>query len=100
MPGWLASLLRSGSEIKREGERLAPAFENKLRYRVSVMLIGITGIIPVLQQLLDQNKGTKYAYLCHPSVQHISKIRLEGIFAMSISTSLPFPPGDCRLRID
>ncbi|KAI1429473.1 peptidase family C78-domain-containing protein [Xylaria sp. FL1777] len=38
------------------------------------------GIIPVLTKLLEQNSSTEYAYLCHPAVQHISKLRGEGGF--------------------
>ncbi|KAI1367389.1 peptidase family C78-domain-containing protein [Xylaria arbuscula] len=38
------------------------------------------GIIPVLAKLLDQNPSTEHAYLCHPAVQHISKLRGEGGF--------------------
>ncbi|PNH30754.1 hypothetical protein BJF96_g5871 [Verticillium dahliae] len=56
MPDWLAALLRTKGEIKTEG------------------------VVPVLKQLLEQNNTTKYAYLCHESVQHISKLKLEGGF--------------------
>ncbi|KAI2608337.1 DUF1671-domain-containing protein [Hypoxylon fragiforme] len=38
------------------------------------------GIIPVLSKILQQNPRTHYAYLCHPAVQHISKLRREGSF--------------------
>ncbi|KAI0503287.1 peptidase family C78-domain-containing protein [Xylaria bambusicola] len=38
------------------------------------------GIIPVLARLLEQSPSTEYAYLCHPAVQHISKLRGEGGF--------------------
>ncbi|KAI3334873.1 peptidase family C78-domain-containing protein [Ustulina deusta] len=38
------------------------------------------GIIPALARLLEQNSSTEYAYLCHPAVQHISKLRGEGGF--------------------
>ncbi|KAI3323129.1 DUF1671-domain-containing protein [Xylariaceae sp. AK1471] len=38
------------------------------------------GIIPVLARLLERSSGTEYAYLCHPAVQHISKLRREGSF--------------------
>lgn len=38
------------------------------------------GIIPVLEQLLSQDKSVERAYLCHPSVQHISKLNKEGTF--------------------
>ncbi|KAI0408150.1 peptidase family C78-domain-containing protein [Xylaria palmicola] len=38
------------------------------------------GIVPALARLLEQCPSTEYAYLCHPAVQHISKLRGEGGF--------------------
>lgn len=38
------------------------------------------GVIPVLARLLEQSPSTEHAYLCHPAVQHISKLRGEGGF--------------------
>ena len=40
--------------------------------------VGFAGIVPVVEQLLRQSKSTEYAFLCHPAVQHISKLRGEG----------------------
>lgn len=37
------------------------------------------GVISVLEQLLSQSKSTEYAYLCDPAVQHVSKLKKEGI---------------------
>ncbi|KAI5921318.1 peptidase family C78-domain-containing protein [Camillea tinctor] len=56
MPDWLVSLLKNGKYVSAEG------------------------VIPVLQQLLEQNPSTVCAWLCHPAVQHISKLRKEGGF--------------------
>lgn len=42
-------------------------------------LISPSGIVPVLGILLEQSTSTEYAYLCHPAVQHISKLRREGV---------------------
>ncbi|RYP11757.1 hypothetical protein DL765_007599 [Monosporascus sp. GIB2] len=53
MPDRLVSLLRNGRYVSSEG------------------------IIPVIEQLLQQSPTTCYAYLCHPCVQHISKLRRE-----------------------
>ncbi|KFH46223.1 Zinc finger protein-like protein [Hapsidospora chrysogenum ATCC 11550] len=39
-----------------------------------------TGIVPVLQQLLERCPSTRQAYLCSPCVDHISKLRREGSF--------------------
>ncbi|KAK8017609.1 hypothetical protein PG993_013935 [Apiospora rasikravindrae] len=56
MPDWLVTLL------KKEGQVVE------------------TGVIGVLEQLLESNPSTKYAYLCHPCVQHVSKLKKEGGF--------------------
>ncbi|KAK8041197.1 peptidase family C78-domain-containing protein [Apiospora phragmitis] len=56
MPDWLVTLL------KKEGEVVE------------------TGVIGVLEQLCESNPLTKYAYLCHPCVQHVSKLKKEGGF--------------------
>jgi len=40
--------------------------------------VKMAGVIPVLEQLLEQNHSTKYAYLCHHAVQHVSKLKREG----------------------
>ncbi|EHL01694.1 putative Zinc finger with UFM1-specific peptidase domain protein [Glarea lozoyensis 74030] len=38
------------------------------------------GILPVLQQLLEQDRGVEWAFLCHPAVRHVSKLKREGGF--------------------
>nr|XP_036583093.1 peptidase family c78 [Colletotrichum truncatum]KAF6791989.1 peptidase family c78 [Colletotrichum truncatum] len=56
MPDWLVSLLHKGGEMTSDG------------------------VINVLEQLLQQSRSTDYAYLCHPAVQHVSKLKKEGGF--------------------
>ncbi|KAK4164867.1 zinc finger with UFM1-specific peptidase domain protein [Cladorrhinum sp. PSN259] len=56
MPDWLASMLRKEGQVRSKG------------------------VVPVLAWLLEQSPTTKYSYLCHPSVQHISKLKREGGF--------------------
>ncbi|KAK5663075.1 hypothetical protein OQA88_6491 [Cercophora sp. LCS_1] len=56
MPEWLVSHLQKGGQVKAEG------------------------VILVIAQLLEQCSSTKYAYLCHPCVHHISKLKKEGGF--------------------
>ncbi|KAF6824530.1 peptidase family c78 [Colletotrichum plurivorum] len=56
MPSWLISLLHKGGEVASDG------------------------VITVLEQLLHQSRSTEYSYLCHPAVQHISKLKKEGGF--------------------
>ncbi|KAH7033334.1 peptidase family C78-domain-containing protein [Microdochium trichocladiopsis] len=56
MPDWLVALLKKGKYVKSEG------------------------MIFVLEQLLAHSSSTEWAFLCHPCVQHISKLRREGGF--------------------
>ncbi|KAH6987291.1 peptidase family C78-domain-containing protein [Ilyonectria sp. MPI-CAGE-AT-0026] len=56
MPPWLVELLQQEGQVINEG------------------------VMPVLGQLLEQSPSTQYAYLCHPQVQHVSKLRREGGF--------------------
>lgn len=37
-------------------------------------------MIPVLAKLLDQDASVQQAWLCHPGVQHVYKMRHEGGF--------------------
>lgn len=57
--------------------RMPPSLEHLLRTKGQVSQ---AGIIPVLEQLLLQSSSTKSAYLCHPAVQHVSRLRKEGPF--------------------
>lgn len=56
MPDWLVTLLKKEGQVVEQG------------------------VIGVLEQLLESNPSTKYAYLCHPCVQHVSKLKKEGGF--------------------
>ncbi|KAL7817035.1 DUF1671 domain-containing protein [Trichoderma aethiopicum] len=56
MPAWLVKLLETKGELR------------------------VGGVVPVLQQLLEMSTRTEYAYLCHPGVQHVAKLRREGAF--------------------
>ncbi|KAK1835825.1 zinc finger with UFM1-specific peptidase domain protein [Podospora conica] len=57
MPDWLVEILETGAGYNHS-----------------------EGVLPVIAQLLDQSAATRYAYLCHPCVQHISKLKREGAF--------------------
>jgi hypothetical protein len=74
MPSWLVKLLETDGEI-RSVNRLGP--EGKLK-KVKVSVNHAAGILPVLEQLLNQDPSTEFAYLCHPAVKHVSKLRREG----------------------
>ncbi|KAJ2900191.1 peptidase family C78 [Zalerion maritima] len=56
MPEWLVSLLKKGGQVEN------------------------SGMIPVIEQLLEQSQYLSTAYLCHLRVKHISKLRREGGF--------------------
>ncbi|KAG5746774.1 hypothetical protein H9Q69_000995 [Fusarium xylarioides] len=56
MPPWLVDLLKDEGQVVNDG------------------------VLPVLSQLLEQSPSTQCAYLCHPVVQHVSKLRREGGF--------------------
>jgi zinc finger-containing ubiquitin peptidase 1 len=74
MPDWLVVLLKKGGQVTSQGER---------RVMVSsIWLVQLTmlGVVSVLALLLEQSSSTKYAYLCHPCVQHVSKLKREGTF--------------------
>lgn len=76
MPSWLVKLLHTDGEVK-SANRLGP--DGKLA-RVKVAANHAAGILPVLRQLLEQDGLTEFAYLCHPAVKHVSKLRREGEF--------------------
>ncbi|KAH8908777.1 DUF1671-domain-containing protein [Coniochaeta sp. PMI_546] len=56
MPDWLINLLQKHGQVDQGG------------------------VIPVLEQLLQQSSSTKYAYLCHSCVHHVSRLKREGGF--------------------
>lgn len=40
----------------------------------------VPGVMPVIEILIEQDPETAYAYTCHRSVEHISKLKNEGGF--------------------
>ena len=73
MPTWLVKLLDSDGEVKIVN-RINPA--GKLKKVKSTN--HAENILPVISQLLDQDRSTRFAFLCHPSVKHVSKLKREG----------------------
>lgn len=53
---------------------------NMLQKSLSLAFSSFLGIIPVLEQLLEQSRSTEFAYLCHPRVQHVTKLKQEGMY--------------------
>ncbi|KAJ8064515.1 hypothetical protein OCU04_006847 [Sclerotinia nivalis] len=76
MPQWLVKLLQSDGQYKTINRINA---DGQLR-RVKYCPNQAEGIIPVLAQLLDQDRSVSYAYLCDPAVLHVSKLLREGGF--------------------
>lgn len=74
MPSWLVKLLETDGETATTNKLDS---DGRIR-KVKVCLNRTAGIIPVLEQLLHQDKTTVYAYLCSPAVKHISKLKREG----------------------
>jgi hypothetical protein len=75
MPDWLVKLLQKDGEtaiMERYDD------EGALR-RCRVTPNRAEGILPVLQQLLEQDRGVEWAFLCHPAVRHVSKLKREGM---------------------
>lgn len=75
MPSWLVQLL--------ETEDGAMKTINKVGTDGRLMKVQICenhqgGVVPVIAQLLEQGPLTEYAYLCHPAVKHVSKLKREG----------------------
>ncbi|TVY88874.1 Zinc finger with UFM1-specific peptidase domain protein [Lachnellula willkommii] len=76
MPSWLVELLETDGATTTEN-RLGT--DGKLR-KARVCKNHAADIIPVLAQLLHQDKTTQYAYLCDSAVRHVSKLKKEGGF--------------------
>lgn len=76
MPAWLHNLLLSDG-MPRTTTKLNSSGGIK-----TVTKIGnyVPGVMPVLEILIEQDPETAYAYTCHPSVDHISKLKNEGGF--------------------
>lgn len=79
MPEKLVALLRKGRYISSEGMHALDIIHGCLHSFPPSLTHRVIGIIPVVEQLLQQSPTTHYAYLCHPCVQHISKLRREGM---------------------
>lgn len=74
MPSWVVKILEKDGHLETVN-RLGP--NNKL-YKVKTCVNQASGILPVVAQLLEQDSYTEFAYLCHPAVRHVSKLRREG----------------------
>lgn len=87
MPAWLIKLLEADGQVKTitEPSRLGKPS------KVKVIENQVSGVIPVIKQLLDQDISTEYAYTCHQCVQHVSKLDKEGENFQIPSSTTQFP---------
>lgn len=76
MPSWLVKLLEDDGAVKTSNvlDR-----DGKMR-KVKICPNMTAGIVPVLEQLLDQDEEVAFAYFCDPYVKHVSKLRREGMY--------------------
>lgn len=104
-----AGLASRSSEEGRPGgrARYADLWPSSARWVFVSLHLDHPGVIEVLGQLLDENPTTSWAYLCHPSIQHISKLKREGkapprrrspaVLILGIASDLPLG-GFCGYR--
>lgn len=104
-----ARLARRSSEAGRSGSRARYAvrwsFPAWCLFAYLHLALSQPGVIEVLGQLLDENPTTTWAYLCHPSIQHVSKLKREGkspscsatVLSVGIVSDLP-SGGFCGYR--
>ncbi|KAF4634667.1 hypothetical protein G7Y89_g3448 [Cudoniella acicularis] len=76
MPSWLVKLLESDGEMTTVNRLDGDGKLKKVKFCPN----RTSGILPVLEQLLRQDRSTEYAYLCDPAVKHVSKLKREGGF--------------------
>ena len=76
MPSWLRRLLEKGAKRARSN-RIAP---DGTIYEYESVANETCDIIPVLARLCQQDKSVERAFLCSPSVCHVSKMSMEGGF--------------------
>jgi zinc finger-containing ubiquitin peptidase 1 len=74
MPAWLRQLLEADGQFQatKEASRMGKSPKIKITEN------HVSGVVSVVEQLLQQENTTEYAYTCHPCVQHVSKLQREG----------------------
>ncbi len=78
MPSWLVKLLEEDGAVKTTNQFDS---EGKMR-KVKICPNMTDGIVPILEQLSDQDEQVAYAYYCDPATKHVSKLRREGMLAL------------------
>jgi zinc finger-containing ubiquitin peptidase 1 len=74
MPAWLRQLLEADGRFQATKE---PSLLSKSQ-KIRIIENHVSGVVSVVERLLQQDHTTEYAYTCHPCVQHVSKLQKEG----------------------
>jgi len=74
MPTWLRELLKADGQFQVTKEPARIGKSPKIR----IIENQVSGVVSVVERLLKQDHTTEYAYTCHPCVQHVSKLPMEG----------------------
>lgn len=83
MPRSLVKLLKSDGKV----EVVNQLDKNGKLKRVKLCPNMASGIVPVIAQLLEQDRDTAYAYMCDPAVKHVSKLKKEGTFLHNLNSN-------------
>jgi len=75
MPASIRKLLESDGEYKN----VTKMESDGKRRTVTVPTNHVAGVVEVVGQLLEQDRNVGVVYLCHPGVQHVSKLKREGM---------------------
>ncbi|SZF04188.1 unnamed protein product [Blumeria hordei] len=73
MPAWLFNLISNKDGIVKTVNRI----ENGRSIKLEICPNIVPGVIPILAQMFAKDESTKIAYLCHPEVKQISKLKKE-----------------------
>lgn len=76
MPAWLYRQLERGAKVSIVNQ----IGQGGGLVRLEVVANEARGILPVLAQLCEQDPTLSKVFLCHPGVQHVSKMAKEGGF--------------------
>ena len=69
MPDWLKRLLQDDGK---------PRTTVTIKGKSQVINNYSTGVVSVIAEIIEQDPSVSYAYTCHDSVLHISKLPKEG----------------------
>ncbi|KAI9677566.1 MAG: hypothetical protein M1817_006520 [Caeruleum heppii] len=76
MPHWLRKQIEVGPEVKVSNRIRQDGTLEKVRTVANETI----HLLPMIAQLCEQDRSVTEAYLCHPGVCHVAKMRREGGF--------------------